>query len=48
MSHRASNWESTFAHEADVDHCGAHRRLACAGRALSTMADFVAFTSMNA
>ena len=30
-----SNWELAFLHEADVDHRGAHRRLACARRALS-------------
>jgi len=36
MSRHASNSESAFPHEADVDHRGAHRRLACARRAVST------------
>src|SRR6478672_10899183 len=35
MSGHISNWESAFPHEADVDHRGAHRRLACARCALS-------------
>jgi len=35
ISRRVSNWESTFPHEADVDHRGARRGLACARRALS-------------
>src|SRR5580704_14585990 len=35
MRRHASNWESVFPHEADVDHRGAHRRLACARRAVS-------------
>jgi hypothetical protein len=35
LSRHVSNWESAFPHEADIDHRGAHRRLACARRALS-------------
>src|SRR6516165_5009573 len=35
LSRRVSNRELAFPHEADVDLCGAHRRLASTRRALS-------------